>query len=119
MVMSRVDVIIPCYKYGCYLRQCVESLLTQSMADMRILVMDDASPDNTAEVAAELVRQDNRVEVRRHATNQGHIATYNEGLEWVKADYVLLISADDALTPGALRRAVRLMDTHPAVVLVY
>jgi glycosyltransferase involved in cell wall biosynthesis len=117
--MSRVDVIIPCYNYGHYLRQCVESLLTQSMSDLRILVIDDASPDNTAEVAAELVRSDPRVEFRRHAANQGHIATYNEGLEWVCGDYVFLISADDVVTPGALRRVVRLLDAHPEVALAY
>ena len=117
--MSRVDVIIPCYKYGRYLRGCVESVLAQPGVDVRVLILDDASPDQTPEVAAELVTQDRRVEYRRHATNQGHIATYNEGLlGWADGNYVLLLSADDLLAPGPVR-ATRLMDEHPGVGMTY
>ena len=117
--MSRVDVIVPCYKYAHYLRQCVDSILSQSHRDLRVLVIDDASPDNTEQVARELVAQDARVEYRRHTTNQGHIATYNEGLDWADGDYTVLLSADDLLTPGSMARAVELMDAHPEVGMVY
>lgn len=117
--MSRVDVIVPCYRYGRFLRDCVGSVLDQSLADVRILIIDDASPDNTPEVAAALAAEDRRVEVRRHAVNRGHIATYNEGIEWVAADYMLLLSADDFLLPGALERAVTFLDDHPEVGFVY
>jgi glycosyltransferase involved in cell wall biosynthesis len=118
--MSRVDVVIPCYKYGCYLPGCVASVLDQTGVEVRTLVIDDCSPDNSAEVAAELARRDSRVEFRRHEVNKGHIATYNEGLlDWASGDYVLLLSADDLLTPGALRRAARVLDNHPEVVLTH
>ena len=117
--MSRVDVIVPCYKYAHFLRECVESILSQSLTDVRVLIVDDASPDHTPEVAAELVARDKRVEYRRHSVNHGHIATYNEGLDWAAGDYTLLLSADDLLTPGSLYRAVRLLDAHPGVGLVY
>ena len=51
---------------------------------------------------------------------EGHIATYNEGLlEWADCDYTVLMSADDRLTPGALRRATDLFDSHPDVGFVY
>jgi glycosyltransferase involved in cell wall biosynthesis len=117
--VSSVDIVIPCYKYAHFLRECVESILTQEV-DLRILIIDDASPDHTPEVAAALMAQDRRIEYRRHPNNQGHIATYNEGLlDWAKSDYSVLISADDMLTPGALLRAVRLMDEHPEVGFVY
>src|SRR5205823_3987651 len=114
-----VDVVVPCYKYGHFLRQCVESVLSQEGVDVRVLIIDDCSPDNTPDVAAQLVREDPRVEYRRHTVNQGHIATYNEGLlDWVNGDYCLLLSADDWLTPGALARAARVFSAHPDVVLV-
>jgi hypothetical protein len=55
-----------------------------------------------------------------HATNKGHIATYNEGLlDWAEGDYSVMMSADDRLTPGALRRASDLLDAHPEVGFVY
>jgi glycosyltransferase involved in cell wall biosynthesis len=113
--LGRIDVIIPCYNYGCFLYQCVNSVLGQAGVDVRVLVIDDASPDNTAEVAAALAGKNPKVTVIRHSTNKGHINTYNEGIEWVSADYMLLLSADDYLLPGALSRAVDLMDVHPEV----
>jgi glycosyltransferase involved in cell wall biosynthesis len=117
--MSRVDVIVPCYNYGRYLRQCAESILTQEGVDIRVIVIDDGSTDDSAEVATELARRDQRVEFRRHAANLGHIATYNEGLAWAEADYTLLLSADDLLTPGSLARATTAMASNPAVGLSY
>ena len=100
--LARIDVFIPCYNYGRFLYQCVNSVLGQAGVDVRVLVIDDASSDNTAEVAAALAREDPRVTVIRHSTNKGHIDTYNEGIEWASADYMLLLSADDYLLPGAL-----------------
>jgi len=117
--MSSVDVIVPCYRYGHFLRECVESVLTQSLKHVRVLILDDASPDNTSEVGAELVREDSRVTLVRHHVNKGHIATYNEGIDWVSADYMLLLSADDYLLPGALDRAAALLDAHPEVGFVF
>ena len=113
--LSRIDVFIPCYNYGRFLYQCVNSVLGQVGVDVRVLVIDDASPDNTAEVAAALAREDPRVSVIRHSTNKGHINTYNEGIEWASADYMLLLSADDYLLPGALSRATDLMNAHREV----
>jgi glycosyltransferase involved in cell wall biosynthesis len=116
-MMSRVDVIVPCYKYGHFLRQCVDSVLAQDGVEVRVLIIDDASPDHTAEVGRELAAGDARVLFRRHDVNQGHIATYNEGLEWAAGDYLMLLSADDLLARGALARAAAVMDAHPEVGL--
>src|SRR5262245_35911196 len=113
--MTSVDVIVPCYGYGHFLRECVQSVLAQDACNLRLLILDDASPDNTAEIANELAGEDARVTVSRHCSNKGHIATYNEGLDWASADYLLLLSADDYLLPGAHKRAVDLMDSHGGV----
>jgi glycosyltransferase involved in cell wall biosynthesis len=80
-----------------------------------VLIIDDASPDNTAEVAKDLAAQDARVTFVRHTENKGHIATYNEGIEWATADYMLLLSADDYLLPDAFERVVAFMDAHSCV----
>ena len=117
--MSQVDVVIPCYNYAHFLRTCVESVLYQSGVDVRVLIIDDASPDNTPEVCRELVAQDSRVEFRRHSQNLGHVRTYNEGIEWARGEYMLLLSADDVLIEGSLKRAADLMDSHPEVALTY
>lgn len=117
--MPSIDVIVPCYRYGRYLEQCVRSVLTQNVASLRVLVLDDASPDETPEVASALARSDGRVSVVRHPTNVGHIATYNEGFDWVAAKYALLLSADDYLLPGALARAIDLLEANASVGFVF
>jgi glycosyltransferase involved in cell wall biosynthesis len=118
--VSSVDVVIPCYNYARYLRDCVDSVLCQRDVDVRVLVIDDCSSDETPEVGRSLAAAHSRVEFRRHEVNAGHLATYNEGLlGWSTADYVVLLSADDLLVPGSLGRAVRIMDADPAIGMVY
>jgi glycosyltransferase involved in cell wall biosynthesis len=118
--MSTVDVVVPCYNYARYLRGCVSSILSQPDVDVRVLVIDDSSSDETALVGRELAAENSAVEFRRHEVNRGHIATYNEGLlGWSTADYTVLLSADDLLAPGSLSRAVRVMDADKSVGMVY
>jgi glycosyltransferase involved in cell wall biosynthesis len=119
--MSTVSVVIPCYKYGHFLADCVRSVLDEQPGlDVRVLIIDDASPDDSAAAAHKLAAEDPRIEVRVHETNKGHIATYNEGLlEWADGDYVVLLSADDRLVPGALVRAAALLDAHPEAGFAY
>ena len=115
-----VSVVVPCYRYGRFLPDCVGSILDQEGVDVRVLVIDDASPDDSADVARSLADADPRVEVRVHEVNRGHIATYNEGLlEWADGDYSILISADDLLTPGSIKRATDVMEADPDVGFVY
>src|SRR6476660_4146864 len=119
--MSSVSVIIPCYKYGHFLEEAVASVLDhQDGVDVRVLIIDDASPDDSAEAARKIAARDPRVEVIVHGANKGNIATFNEGLlDWADGDYCILLSADDRLTPGALRRARDLLDAHPGAGFAY
>jgi glycosyltransferase involved in cell wall biosynthesis len=119
--MSSVSIVIPCYNYGHFLRDAVRSVLTgQDGVDVRVLVIDDASTDDSVEVAKAIAELDSRVEVAVHPVNRGNIATYNEGLlEWADGDYTVLLSADDRLTPGSLTRAVQLLDTNQRVGFAY
>jgi hypothetical protein len=114
-----VSVIIPCYKYGHFLPGCVRSVLDQDGVDVDVLIVDDASPDDSADVAHRLAAEDSRVRVIVHETNMRHIATYNEGLAAATGEYLLLLSADDMLAPRALANATALMHAHPEVGLVY
>jgi GT2 family glycosyltransferase len=118
--MGSVDVVIPCFKYAHYLEACVASVLSQRGVDLRILILDDASPDNTPEVATRLAAADARITYQRNPVNLGLIATANRGvINWARATYTLLLSADDYLLPYALTRAVYVLDRHPDVHLVF
>jgi glycosyltransferase involved in cell wall biosynthesis len=119
--MASVSVVIPCYNYGRFLEEAVTSVLDeQPGVDVRVLIIDDASPDGSAEIAAKIAASDSRIEFAVHPVNKGHLATYNEGLlDWADGDYSVMLSADDRLTPGALKRACDLMDARPDVGFVY
>lgn len=115
----RVSVVVPCYNYGRFLPEAVSSALDQEGLDVDVLIVDDASTDDSADVALRLAQADPRVDVLLHETNRGHIQTYNDGLTKVTGDYVVLLSADDLLGRNALTRAVALMERFPRVGLVY
>lgn len=117
--MTRCDVIVPCYNYGRFLQACVDSILGQPDCDVRVLILDDRSSDDSLAVARGIAERDARVTVVHHPVNRGHIATYNEGIDWAGAKYMLLLSADDLLAPGALARALDLMETDSNVGFVY
>lgn len=117
--MPRIDVVVPCYQYGRYLRACVGSILAQDVADLRVLVIDNASTDDSVEVAQALAAEDQRVEVVAHRRNRGPHASFNEGIDWARGDYFLILCADDMLAPGALRRAMACMERHPDVHLTW
>jgi len=115
-----VKVIVPCHGYAALLEGCVDSVLGQEGVEVRVLIVDDCSPDRTPDVAGRIVAADQRVEYRRHLRNEGLIATANEGLEWADdSDYLVLLSADDMLVPGALRRATGVMESDPGIGMVY
>jgi glycosyltransferase involved in cell wall biosynthesis len=114
-----VSVVVPCYNYGHFLPQCIDSLLGQRSVEVEILIIDDASPDGSGDVVEALAASHPSISAVRHKRNRGHIATYNEGLDAVDGKYCMLLSADDLLPPGALGRTVALLEANPSVGLAY
>lgn len=108
-----VSVIIPCYKQAHYLGEAIESVLAQSYSHHEIIVVDDGSPDNTAEVAAKYpgvryVRQ----------KNQGLSGARNTGIRESKGKYLVFLDADDRLVPDALQLGVNCLHVHPKCAFV-
>jgi len=114
-----VTVVIPCYRYGRYLPGVVATTLAQEGVNVDVIIVDDASPDDSPAIARDLVDRHDNVSLIAHSTNRGHIATYNDGLAHATGKYVVLLSADDLLAPGSLARATALMEWNPSVGFVY
>lgn len=115
--MTSVDIVIPNYRYGRFLPECIGSVLAQDIAELRVLVIDNASDDDSVEIVQELARRDPRIELRARRTNLGPHASFNEGIDWARAEYMLILCADDMLAPGALGRSTAIMDAHRDTVL--
>ncbi|MEK1886682.1 MAG: glycosyltransferase family A protein [Phyllobacterium sp.] len=117
--MRSVDVVIPNYNYARYLRACAESVLNQDIDRLRLLIIDNGSTDDSAQVAREIAASDPRVELRLREKNMGPHSSFNEGIDWAESDYFLLLFADDFLIPGALSRAVAIMENDPGIAYTY
>jgi len=108
-VSARVSVVVPCFNQRHYLRECIESLRTQDLADWEMIVVDDCSTDgDPAEVLAEI--SDERIYLVRHEKNRGLGAARNTGFTAATAPLVLPLDSDDALAPTFLSALVRMLD---------
>lgn len=109
-----VSVVIPCYAQARFLGEAIESALAQEGVAREVIVIDDGSPDETAEVAARYP------EVRYvRQTNQGTSAARNAGLRESRGDYIAFLDADDRLLPGALAAGLSCFAEHPECAFVY
>lgn len=119
LTRPKVTVVVPCYNYARFLPDAVASALAQEGVDIEVIIVDDASKDESLRVAEALAAAEPRITVVAHERNQGHIATYNDGLSRATGRYVTLLSADDLIAPGALARAAALMESNQRVGMVY
>ena len=115
----RVSVIITCYNYGRFLPDSVNSALSQEGVEPEVIIVDDASTDDSANIADHLACSDPGVTVIRHHRNTGQVEAFNDGLEAASGEFIVRLDADDLLTPGSLARSVALFDFFPRVGLVY
>lgn len=113
--MALIDIAIPNYCYGRYLPECVASIAAQGVDDIRILIVDNASTDDSVEVARQLMRHDKRITLVAREKNLGHHASFNEGVDWAASKYFLLLCADDLLVEGCFKRALSVLEREPDV----
>lgn len=92
----KVSVIVPVYNVENYLNRCVLSLLTQSLHEIEIILVDDGSPDNCPQMCDTFAEGDNRVKVV-HKENGGLGYARNSGLEHATGKYVMFVDSDDYL----------------------
>lgn len=115
-----VTVYVPCYDYGRYLTQAVDSVLVQSFLDWELIIIDDGSEDQTRAVADTYVtRHPDRVRLIRHERSKGLAACANAALNVARGDYVMRLDADDFLDESALMVLVDFLERHPDICLVY
>jgi glycosyltransferase involved in cell wall biosynthesis len=108
-----VSICIPTYNYAAFLPRAVESALGQTHRDLEVVVLDDASTDETPEVAARYAADD-RFCFRRADVNAGLFANFNRCLEVARGAFVKVLCADDWLHPRAIEDALAVLDRHPS-----
>ncbi len=114
--MPRVSVVIPTFNHAHYLEEAVKSVLTQTLTDWELIVVDDGSTDNTQEIVANLA--DLRVRYL-YQPNRGLGAARNTGIRAARGELVALLDADDIWHPMFLEQAVSVLDSDNDVGAVY
>jgi glycosyltransferase involved in cell wall biosynthesis len=114
-----VSVVIPNFNHGPFLVQRIESVLQQTFADIEVIILDDASTDNSEEVIARYL-SNARVTYYRNARNSGSpFIQWNRGVELAHGDLVWIAESDDFAAPELLATLVAMLQSNPTVGLAY
>lgn len=106
MGMAKVTVLVAVYNASAYLKECLDSLLNQTLRDIQIICIDDCSTDNSLSILHDYMKADPRIEVIHLDENHGQAFARNEGLKQAKGEYVCFLDADDWYSCDALEQAV-------------
>lgn len=112
MIGPSVSVIIPCFNARRTLAETVQSVLSQTWRDFEILVIDDGSTDESAEI----IRSFGNAVQAEFGPNRGASAARNRGTELARGTFIQYLDSDDLLTPDALERRVAALETSDADV---
>ena len=96
--IKKVSVIVPVYNREKYLRQCVDSIVAQTLKEIEIILVDDGSTDGSPAICDEYAAKDSRVKVI-HKQNAGMGAAYNTGMKLAKGEYIGFVETDDWIEP--------------------
>src|SRR5579863_6759827 len=108
-----ITTVIPTFNRANLLKLAIASVQSQTFRDFQILVLDNASSDNTANFVSLLSEQDSRIKYHRHSTNIGAAANFKYGYEQVNTPFFSFLSDDDVLLPGFYERAYQLLTKYP------
>jgi glycosyltransferase involved in cell wall biosynthesis len=115
-----VSVIIPCYNQAQFLPEAVESVVNQTFQDWECIIVNDGSPDNTSEVARDLIKKyPTKKIILLEKENGGLADARNFGIKNAKAKYILPLDADDKIHPEMLQKTVTFLETHPEIAFTY
>lgn len=106
----RVSVLLPVYQGERYLRESIDSILSQTFSDFEFIIIDDASTDRGTEIIT--AYRDSRIRLLRNDRNLGLIATLNRGLDIARGEYVARMDQDDVSLPERLAKQVAFMDAR-------
>lgn len=106
----KIAVVVPVYKAQNFLKGSLDSILNQDFKDIKVICVNDSSPDNCDEILKEYASKDERVVVLEHDRNKGASAARNTGLDYVfeklpSVEYISLVDADDKIEPNTYSKA--------------
>jgi len=112
MKEAKLSVVIPVYMVERTLDKCVESVLSQDVADMEVILIDDGSPDACPRLCDEWAMKDSRITVL-HKENGGLSDARNAGIDKATGRYITFVDSDDYIEPDTLTSLLNILEQHP------
>jgi len=112
-----ISVCVPTYNYGRFIRDCIESVMAQTLTDWELIICDDCSTDNTAEIVAEYAKRDARIIYRCNEQRLGMNGNIKRAADSGRGEYLKILCSDDWLAPNCLEVFTTLMAANQEVVL--
>jgi len=113
----KISIIIPIYNGEKYLRQCLDSVITQTLKDIEIICIDDCSSDNSPEILSDYLKIDTRIEVITHDKNLGTLKARKTGVLQATGEYIMFLDNDDTYEPFACEELYGLIKHHNVDIL--
>lgn len=113
------SIILPTYGVELYIAQALTCLQNQTYSDFEVLVVDDASPDQSVAIAQHFADQDARIRIIHHADNQGLSAARNSGISFAKGRYITFFDPDDTYEPQLLEKVAESLDRQRAQIILF
>jgi len=116
--MPKISVIMPAYNAEKFIAQSIESVLNQTFADFELLIINDASTDDTEKIVQVYVLKDERVRLLQNTKGKGVAGGINTGLENAQGAYIARADADDLNRPYRFEKQVQYLETHIDIALL-
>lgn len=115
MSEPKISVIMPAYNAEKYIKEAIDSILSQTFGDFEFIIIDDGSTDNTCAIIESY--SDSRIRFFRNEKNMGVAATLNRGLDLARGEYIARMDSDDISLPQRFEKQVAFMDSHPDIAV--
>ncbi len=117
MNVPKISVVMPTYNAEPYLRESIESILSQTFADYEFIIINDGSTDGTKGILDSFSEIDCRIKVF-HQNNKGVASSLNLGCKHARGKYIARMDADDISLPSRLEKQIRYLERHPEIGIV-
>lgn len=114
--VKKISILVPIYNVEKYLRQCLGSLINQSLQEIEIVCINDGSTDDSLKIVKEFAKNDDRI-VIIDKENTGYGDSMNQGLEVASGDYIAIVEPDDYIDVDAMERLYAMASTYNAEVV--
>lgn len=116
--MPKISIIVPIYNVEKYLKKCIESIINQTLDDLELILVNDGSEDNSAEICDDYVKRDKRIIVI-HKENGGVSSARNAGIDVAKGQFIGFVDPDDYLEMDALEYLYNMAINNKADIVCY